>query len=278
MEHYLNGYKQFLENTSKSPHTIKQYVLDAKHFIHFWTQHAENDFSSILSHFRNDLMVNYHNSNSINRKLAGTHKFVRFLYDRAYISSYNETIFEPIDKTIVDLIHLSNNEIATIYQSLNKLIEIADEPEHEFLAKRHLALFTIFITTGIKPIECVKMKWVHVQEERLIIPQKLQPRIIPMPRQVYETLIELKDVSEVIFGEQPYVWLGIGNKKGDSITEKTIERFFMMLSEMVNFKVTATMCRYTVIDAQQKNDIFAQIGYSRKDVLTERLKKLNNHK
>ena len=277
MEQFLTGYAQFLQNISKSPHTVKQYVLDAKHFVTFWSEHENDPFNDVLLQYRQHLCENYAIT-SVNRKLAGTRKYVQFLYDRAYVPSYSDTIFEPFEKSEANLTYLSKKQLRAIYETLHALYEQAKDEEHQFLAQRHLTMFELFITTGVKPFECVQMQWQHIQYPNLVVRHNDAHRTITLPTSLLKQLQLLKQQSDRIFDEQPYVWLGIGNKRGEPITEKTVERFFKMLSEYVGFKVTATICRYTLLYEQNTNAEHNKMGYSRKDVMTERLKKLSSKK
>lgn len=272
MEQYLTGYQQFLQNLSKSPHTVKQYVLDAKHFIAFWQEHEQLAFSDVLQAYRQELQEKYASS-SVNRKLAGTRKFVLFLYDRNYIDSYNDTIFEPVEKKDVTLQFLTNEQIKRIEAMLYNLLENAADEEQQFLAVRHQAMFSLFLTTGIKPFEAIRMQWTHIHEDQLTVLHNEQHRQVELLPHTKQALLLLKQQNERVIGETDYVWLGLGNKRGEPITEKTIERFFKTLSNYVGFKVTATMCRYTFMK-NADDALFEQSGYTRKDNMKERLNKL----
>lgn len=273
MEQYFTGYAQFLQNISKSPHTVKQYVLDAKHFLAFWQEHEKEEFTKILKLYRVYLQEKY-TASSMNRKLAGTRKFVHFMYDRNYIQSFNEALFEPIETKEVSLNYLTNPQVNQIKQTLNNLQENATDEEQQFLAARHKAMFALFLTTGIKPFEAIRMKWEHIKGNQLTVLHNESYRRVDVLKSVHKSLYDLKKKNDRLFGENDFVWLGLGNKRGEPITEKTIERFFAMLSSYVGFKVTATMCRYTFM-RQADDDIFEKTGYTRKDNMKERLNKLH---
>lgn len=273
MEQYLTGYKQFLQNISMSAHTVKQYVLDAKHFLTYWQQHEQEDFPNVQALYREHLIQKYAVT-SVNRKLAGTRKFVQFLYDRAYIPVFNDAIFEPLEQAEPTLKFLSKNQLTAINRMLQSLVDNATDEEEVFLATRHKVMFQLFITTGIKPYEAIQMQWQHIDGRQLTVLQQGGYRQIELVSEMVDLLQQLKMVNDRIFDEQAHIWLGLGNRRGEPITEKTIERFFAMLSTYVGFKVTATICRYTFILQQEDSTNFEQFGYSRKDIMTERLKNL----
>lgn len=273
MEHYLTGYKQFLQNISMSTHTVKQYVLDAKHFVTYWQEHEQEEFPNVQALYRDHLQQKYAVA-SVNRKLAGTRKFVHFLYDRAYISAFNDAIFEPIEQATPTLKYLSKQQIVAINRILQTLIDNAADEEETFLAYRHNAMFQLFITTGIKPYEAIQMQWQHIEGQMLTVLQQGSYRKIELVPEMVNIFKQLKVVNDRVFDEQSHIWLGLGNQRGEPITEKTIERFFAMLSSYSGFKVTATICRYTYIYQKDDTTNFEQLGYRRKDIMTERLKNL----
>ena len=274
MEHYLTGYEQFLQNISKSRHTVKQYVLDAKHFIRFWSHQEQEElaFSDVIAAYRAYLQQTY-KVTTINRKLAGTRKFVLFMYDRDYIDSFNDALFEPFEKEQPALHYLTKGQIHHIQQTLHQLLQQAKDEEEQFLATRHIAMFELFYTTGIKPFEAIRMQWQHIEDDQLTVLHNDQYRHVTLTANAKRALTALKRQNELLVGPNDYVWLGLGNKRGEPITEKTIERCFQALSKYVGLKVTATVCRYTFMKYADDN-VFEQAGYTRKDNMKERLNKL----
>lgn len=282
--HYTEAFRAFLQGLNKSRHTIKQYVNDAKQFEKFLDEESYREkFSAGLKAYIDQLHTKYNTANSINRKLAAMRSYLEFLYSRKYIKAYDESVLEPVAKQKPKLSALTDKELRGVLNCWHQMYEIAETDENAWLAMRNLAITYTIAILGIKPAELVKMKWSHINEEEMNIKiiERLSYRTLELPADLLAVLLQYKQETELFFPQLEAVdemWLGVGNKLGEPITVKTVERVFLQLSKLLGFKVTCTNLRYTVIETymkQQKDEeLFAKFGYARKGVLIERHKRL----
>ena len=282
--HYAEAFKMFLQGLNKSQHTIKQYVNDAKQFEKFLDEQLlHEDFQKGLTIYINHLYTHYNTANSINRKLAAMRSYLAFLYSRKYIDTYDETLLEPVAKKQSKLFALTNDELREVLHCWEGLYNIAETEEHAWLAIRNYAITHTIAQLGIKPAELVKMKWSHINKEEntIQIMQRTTYRTLKLPQNLLEKLLRYKEETAQFFpqlDEIDDIWLGVGNKLGEPITVKTVERVFLQMSKLLHFKVTCTNLRYTVIEIlmEQDNtdDLFLKFGYARKGVLIERHKRI----
>ena len=282
--HYAEAFRAFLKSLNKSQHTIKQYVNDAKQFEKFLDEQSlRNQFQNGLKAYINHLYTHYNTANSINRKLAAMRSYLAFLYSRKYIDVYDETLLEPVAKKQSKLFSLSDRELHEVLECWQGLYKIAETEEHAWLAMRNFAITHTIAQLGIKPAELVKMKWSHINKEEntIHIMQRTTYRTLELPPNLLEKLMRYKEETEKFFPqlhEVDDIWLGIGNKLGEPITVKTVERVFLQMSKLLGFKVTCTNLRYTVIEMlmeqEDTDELFSKFGYARKGVLIERHKRL----
>lgn len=282
--HYTDAFRAFLQGLNKSQHTIKQYVNDAKQFEKFLDEESyREDFSNGFKAYIHHLHVKYTTANSINRKLAALRSYMEFLYSRKYIKAYDETLLESVAKQQPKLFALTDKELRSVLNCWHQMHSIAETDENAWLAMRNLAITYTIAMLGIKPAELVKMKWSHINEEEMTINimERLSYRSLELPADLLAILLQYKQETAAFFpqlGSIDEMWLGVGNKLGEPITVKTVERVFLQLSKLVGFKVTCTNLRYTVIEMymkqQEDEDLFAKFGYARKGVLLERHKRL----
>lgn len=283
-DHYTEAFRAFLIGLNKSQHTIKQYVNDAKQFEKFLDEESYRDsFSEGLKAYIHHLHTKYTTANSINRKLAALRSYLEFLYSRKYIKVYDETLLESVAKQHPKLVALTDKELRSVLNCWHQMYSIAETDENAWLAMRNLAITYTIAMLGIKPAELVKMKWSHINENemRINIMERLSYRTLEMPSDLLSILLQYKKETEIFFSQLEEIdemWLGVGNKLGEPITVKTVERIFLQLSKLLDFKVTCTNLRYTVIEMymkqQEDDDLFAKFGYARKGVLIERHKRL----
>lgn len=283
-DHYTEAFRAFLIGLNKSQHTIKQYVNDAKQFEKFLDEESYRDsFSEGLKAYIHHLHTKYTTANSINRKLAALRSYLEFLYSRKYIKVYDETLLESVAKQHPKLVALTDKELRSVLNCWHQMYSIAETDENAWLAMRNLAITYTIAMLGIKPAELVKMKWSHINEKEMTINimERLSYRTLEMPSDLLSILLQYKKETEIFFSQLKEIdemWLGVGNKLGEPITVKTVERIFLQLSKLLDFKVTCTNLRYTVIEMymkqQEDDDLFAKFGYARKGVLIERHKRL----
>lgn len=283
-DHYTEAFRAFLIGLNKSQHTIKQYVNDAKQFEKFLDEESYRDsFSEGLKAYIHHLHTKYTTANSINRKLAALRSYLEFLYSRKYIKVYDETLLDSVAKQHPKLVALTDKELRSVLNCWHQMYSIAETDENAWLAMRNLAITYTIAMLGIKPAELVKMKWSHINEKEMTINimERLSYRTLEMPSDLLSILLQYKKETEIFFSQLEEIdemWLGVGNKLGEPITVKTVERIFLQLSKLLDFKVTCTNLRYTVIEMymkqQEDDDLFAKFGYARKGVLIERHKRL----
>lgn len=282
--HHAEAFRAFLQGLNKSQHTIKQYVNDAKQFEKFLDEELyRSDFSAGLKAYIHHLHTKYNTANSINRKLAAMRSYLEFLYSRKYIKAYDETLLEPAAKQLPKLSALTDKELNSVLNCWHQMYKIAETDENAWLAMRNLAITYTIAMLGIKPAELVKMRWSHLNEVEMTIKimERMTYRTLELPSDLLAVLYQYKQETEMFFPQLEAVdemWLGVGNKLGEPITVKTVERVFLQLSKLLGLKVTCTNLRYTVIETymkQQKDEeLFAKFGYARKGVLIERHKRL----
>lgn len=283
-DHYTEAFRAFLIGLNKSQHTIKQYVNDAKQFEKFLDEESYREsFSEGLKAYIHHLHTKYTTANSINRKLAALRSYLEFLYSRKYIKVYDETLLASVAKQHPKLVALTDKELRSVLNCWHQMYSIAETDENAWLAMRNLAITYTIAMLGIKPAELVKMKWSHINEKEMTINimERLSYRTLEMPSDLLSILLQYKKETEIFFSQLEEIdemWLGVGNKLGEPITVKTVERIFLQLSKLLDFKVTCTNLRYTVIEMymkqQEDDDLFAKFGYARKGVLIERHKRL----
>ena len=165
--------------------------------------------------------------------------------------------------------------------------EIAQTEEHQWLALRNADIIFVIAELGIKPAELVKMEWKHWNEDtnELVILSMKKFRTLNISLKLSQLLERYKEETRQFLSNSehsPFVWLGIGNKKGEPITVKTIERIFLVMSQKLHYKVTATNLRYYVIQLKSQqtealDELVEQFGYARKGVLTERQQRFKEY-
>lgn len=282
--YYPEAFSASLQGLNKSQYTIKQYVNDAKQFEKFLDKESLRDhFQDGLKAYIQHLHTHYNTANSINRKLASLRSYLVFLSSRKYIDTYDEKLLEPVEKKKSKLVALTEREFHKVLDYWDDFYKIAETEEHAWLAMRNDAMTHTIAQLGIKPAELVKMKWSHIneKEQTIHILQRTTYRVMELPKNLLDKLLRYRLETEHFFSKLDGVddiWLGVGNKLGEPITVKTVERVFSQMSKVLGFKVTSTNLRYTVIEKlmgqEETNDLFSKFGYARKEVLIERHKRL----
>lgn len=284
MKAYLPAYKAYLVSLRKSENTIKQYEIDARQFADFYNQHETGTINERIQYYVNELHRKYNAKSSINRKLAALKAFLSFLLSRQYIEPFQESLLHPVGQSAEKLTILSSQRLQEALAGWENYYKIAKTDEHKWLAMRNLAITYTIATLGIKPVELVKMKWTHIDEEtqQVHIVQRNSYRTLQCTTDYMRILLQYKEETREFFSQLDDVediWLGVGNKLGSPITVKTVERIFQQLSNIIGFKITCTNLRYTVINKSMQDaeleDLYIQFGYARKSVLQERQQRLH---
>ncbi|MEK4129860.1 tyrosine-type recombinase/integrase [Solibacillus sp. FSL W8-0474] len=275
---YVKAFETYLMSLNKSFYTKKQYTLDAKQFADM-TQHTEH-INEALKLYSKEIQETYQKVNTINRKFAAIRQFSTFLQLRGVITAYNEELIQPLAKLDTELDVLKEKQFKRTLSYWPYQYDIAQNAEHEWLALRNAAIVFTVAELGIKPAELVRMEWKHIhkQTKEVIVLASKSFRSLPISSRMLELLDDYKQLTEQFMPlteHSPYVWLGVGNKMGEPLTVKTIERIFKSMSQQMEFKVTATNLRYYAIQKEldQQHDtesLFGQFGYARKGVLVER--------
>lgn len=281
---YVDHFKAYLETQSKSEHTIKQYGLDSAQFIHFV---IENKFDMIteevIKKYKVQLQENYTTVTTINRKLASLQSFIKFLQTRNLMKPVDKQLFLPFEKESKELPLLSPNQIKQALEVWKIAYETTNDQEVQWMALRNYIIMRLIAELGIKPSEVVRMKWSHILNEHIIrIITKKDFRDLPISNDMLILLEIYKNKTLELFPssiENEFIWLGLGNRHGEPITVKTIERLFLHVSKTVGFKVTCTNVRYFAIqgDLLKTDDVDLLVdkyGYARKSVLTERISRM----
>lgn len=275
---YVKAFETYLMSLNKSFYTKKQYTLDAKQFAEM-TQHTEH-INEALKLYSKEIQETYQKVNTINRKFAAIRQFITFLQLRGVIAAYNEELIQPLAKLDTELDVLKEKQFKRALSYWPHQYDIAQNAEHEWLALRNAAIVFTVAELGIKPAELVRMEWKHIhnQTKEVIVLASKNFRSLPISSRLSELLNDYKKLTEQFMPlteHSPYVWLGVGNKMGEPLTVKTIERIFQSMSQQMEFKVTATNLRYYAIQKEldhqhDTESLFGQFGYARKGVLVER--------
>lgn len=280
---YIAHYKAYLATQSKSAHTIKQYGLDCTQFIKFIIEHQYDEITNdTIIKYKVQLQENYKSITTVNRKLASLKSFVKFLYARNVMKPLDEQLFLPLEKEKKELELLNTKQVNEALQVWFTAYETTNDPEVKWMALRNYLIMRLIAELGIKPSELIRMKWSQIHAEHVRIIAKKDFRDLPVCNELI-TMLELYKVATTnlfpILFENEFVWLGLGNKQGEPITVKTIERIFLHVSKTVGYKVTCTNVRYFAIqdDLKKTEDVellVDKFGYARKSVLTERISRM----
>lgn len=284
----VDYYKTYLESLKKSPHTIKQYCIDAEQFLKFINDNdvsLDNDLKKFISFYKEHLLKTYNSVASINRKLSSLKFFLSYLKDRDIIDTYPVELLKPVNSSLSTFKILTTNQLEKVLNYWLHLYKHSEEAEYKWLALRNFCIVNIILELGLKPFEVVAMRWSHMDDHYITIIQRSKNRKLPLSESQMAWLSLLKIETENCFPfykNIDYIWIGLGNKQYEPITVKTIERIFQTISKNVGFKVTATMLRYTTIHHhvqqgynEQLKQIYERFGYARKSVLVDRIKRLN---
>ena len=275
---YVKAFELYLHSLNKSPHTVKQYTIDAKQFAEI-VQH-EATIEEALQLYTKRMKESYDSVSSINRKFASIRNFLQFLQLRGEVGLYHPNTLQPLAKNHQHIPLLKKSQAKKAMTFWQHQYEIAQTDEHQWLALRNASIIFVIAELGIKPAELVKMEWKHWDKDtnELVILSTKKYRTLTISQKLSQLLDRYKEETYQFLPNSehaPYIWLGIGNKQGEPITVKTIERIFLTMSQKLHFKITATNLRYYVIQfksqqTDEMDELVEQFGYARKGVLTER--------
>lgn len=280
-----------LQKMGKAPLTIKQYKIDGKQFIRFcWDEEVEllsdDTIEGIVKKYREHVQERYSNTQSINRKFASLRTFLQYAHFREWIRRVPEKYVKPIPKVQKALSVLTDAERARAVNVWLQVYQSANEVEYRWMALRNFCITRLVSELALKPYEIVKMKWSHIDFDTRIVrifgakgyrdlelSEAMLSWLVLFEKRTHTLFPELEDVE--------YIWLGLSNKAGASITVKTIERIMLHISEQIGKKVTCTNLRYTAMhqellaqDVKKVKDIFNKYGYVHHSIMEERRRKL----
>ncbi|MER1958402.1 MAG: recombinase XerD [Solibacillus sp.] len=274
---HVKAFEAYLKSLNRSVHTVKQYTIDANQFASITKNSA--DLNEALQRYTSEIQETYTSVNSINRKYAAIRQFLGFLQTRGVIGVYDSLLLQKLAKEQTALNVLTTKQLKQALHFWPHQFDIALHEEHAWLALRNTAITYTIAELAIKPAELVRMQWKHVDEEtnELTVISSKSYRILLLSKELIALLQRYKEHTHAFMPlteHSPFVWLGVGNKLGEPISVKTIERIFKAMSEQLGIKVTATNLRYQAIlkeiNESEDEQLFRQFGYARKWVLDER--------
>ena len=279
----VGAFGVYLQSMNKSEHTVKQYALDAKQFVKMLQK--DQKINDVLQEYVDVIKTQYPSANTINRKLASIRHFLSFLQLRAEIETFNLDLLQPVKKEATVLQTLHNEQSQNAINVWLHCYNIAQTDENQWLALRNYTIICVIAELGLKPAEVVRMEWSHINLEKLQLKvfSKKKARVLKLSKSLVEQLQQYQQHTIMYIPSSVAVqkmWLGVGNKQGEAITVKTIERMFQFISRTVDFKVTATNLRYSAIQHElagdvDENELYKQFGYARKGVLKERQQRMS---
>ncbi|MEK4229541.1 tyrosine-type recombinase/integrase [Solibacillus sp. FSL H8-0538] len=278
----VEHFRVHLMNINKSSHTIKQYTIDCQQFVKYTEQQTYDLFQTpveTVTAYRAHLMATFNAKTSVNRKIASLRSFLQFLQLRGHHVSIPETLLLPVKTDKSQLQLLTEQQLKEALQVWNRIYEHAQEEEIRWIALRNSAIVQTVSQLGLKPAEVVRMKWKHIEHTQIRIKSSRSHRLLPLPSMLKDLLHQYKKETMAFLPAAEFtdfMWLGVGNKQGEPISVKTIERVFKYISEQLGVKVTCTNVRYTLIDREnvaesdEDFELYKRLGYARKGVLKER--------
>ena len=284
LEKHILQFEAYLHSIRQSAHTVKQYIIDTKIFVQFANKQEQHlSDREICEQYYEHIQQTYSTISSVNRKVASIKKFMQYLADRDLMKATLMEIFVPISNPKKALVALTKEQVADALNVWPQYESRADTAEKRWLATRNDAIVKCIAELAIKPGELVKMRWSHIDQEhqKISILSTKSSRKIPISVDLIELLnhyfeqtIKLLPIAD----EVDEIWLGLGNKQGEPLSAKTVERIFQTISKELSVKVTCTNLRYVAIDNEaDESELYTRLGYARKGVLKERRQRLKEH-
>jgi len=277
------SYLLLLNSLKKSAATKKQYNMDVQQFLAFASEqnieNIDNQLKELIIFYSNFLKENYPNVNTFNHKIASLRSFVDFIFLREWAEPFDyESILLPKKRTKDTLKLLTKEQLISIVEVWPIYFQYAKTQEHAWLARRNGCIVQMFIETGCKPAELVRMKWAHLDQDSKVIAiaNHNGKRQMKLSQLLMDMLLHYQNATAEIHEKNVGEWLWVSEtSQTKPITTKTVERIFQTISKEVGTNVRATDVRYTVLQKAIKSDntiesIQQKMGYVRKWVLTER--------
>ncbi len=177
----IDAFLQYIYSEKRySEHTLKAYSNDLSQFESYLEDEFEivNLIKAKHIHLRGwivDLSEKGHSSRSINRKIATTKSFYKYLLGRDYIESNPADLIKPL-KTEKDLPKfVKESEIVHLLESA----EFTDD----FSGVRDKLLFELLYATGIRLSELISLKYedLNLYEKTIkVLGKRNKERIIPV--------------------------------------------------------------------------------------------------
>lgn len=277
------SYLLLLNSLKKSAATKKQYNIDGQQFLAFASEqnieNIDNQLKELIIIYSNYLKEQYPNVNTFNHKIASLRSFVDFIFLREWAEPFDyESILQPKKRTKEALKLLTKEQLLRIVDVWPTFFQYAKTQEHAWLARRNGCIVQMFIETGCKPAELVRMKWAHLDfdSKGIAIVNHNGKRQMKLSQFLMDMLLHYQHATEEIHEKNVGEWLWVSETSlTKPITTKTIERIFQTISKEMAINVRATDVRYTVLQKSLQSDntidsIQQKMGYVRKWVLTER--------
>lgn len=279
----VDHFRVHLININKSTHTVKQYTLDCQQFVKYAEEYALDVFEKpieVITAYKEHLLKKFDAKTSVNRKIASLRSFLQFLQLRGFELIVPDTLLQPVKSAKNELQLLTETQLKEANQVWFRVYEHVQEDELRWIALRNFSIVQTISQLGIKPAEVVRMKWNHIEGNQIRIKSSRSHRVLSLPPALKDLLQQYKQETITFLPisiNTDFMWLGVGNKQGEAISVKTVERIFKHISDQLGIKVTCTNVRYAVIEREQElsdsnedMELYKKLGYARKGVLKER--------
>ena len=187
----VDRFLKYLEFEKRySPHTITSYRTDLEQLTNFLleTFEIEKVEEIIHPHLRSwivSLVEEGNSSRSINRKIATTKSYFKFLQGRSYVDKNPSGKLKPLK---------SEKRLPT-FVSETDILGLLDNVEfgNEFEGIRDHLILLVFYSTGMRLSELINLKVMDVNtgdETVKVLGKRNKERIIPLPK---STVMEIKN-------------------------------------------------------------------------------------
>lgn len=282
-------YISTLKTLNKSPHTIRCYQYDLRHFYRYAVEKypsakvEPSSFKQLCFDYIAFLETDKsYSTRSLNRKRTSLRKFVRYLASHKYIDDFSDEItLSPISPQPMTILNL--REISAIISVLHNRMAYARNPDMLFMHHRNLLAFLTLLYTGIKVNELVTLKWnnIHWDKQCIVVPKRkgILVRKIFVPKSLLDEFKRFqKTLSKILPDNEPlsdgYIFFGTGRSPMQHLNPKTIERLVDSLAKearLTDKNITPHSLRHTMAYyAIQKDTPLPQLshllGHSRNSV------------
>lgn len=185
---YLNGYKEYLEETNKSPKTISSYCTDIKLFLEWYSDQTRHDIVTLtqreLNEYKKDLEAPEPKKiKTINRKITSVNSFLQWMKNNGHIEK------ELKLDTVKDDTPLTFKALdIPMVKRLEKEIDVVGN-------KMHICLFQLLKNTGLRVSEICDLELSNIQmSERkgsiMVKGKGNKYRTIPLNQEAREAISE----------------------------------------------------------------------------------------